>query len=62
MNDDDRYYTALTNSNGLKWITFESHPNEASADDSGFIAVGRSFKELKDAMEAAENLNRMFNI
>lgn len=55
--DREKYFVALTDSNGYHWVTFRAYPHEATADQTGFVAVGQSFETKAAAEEKAAELN-----
>lgn len=57
---NERFYVALTDNNGYEWIVFQSRPEQATADETGFVAVGNSFDTVEEAEDARKSLNLMF--
>ena len=53
----ERYFVALSDPNGFRWVTFLCDPAHVSADETGFITVGESFDNAADAQAKADALN-----
>lgn len=53
----EKFYIALTENNGYHWVTFQARPDQATAEQTGFLAVGLGF----DTQEEAEAIARMLN-
>lgn len=57
----EKYFTALSNGDGcgFQWVTFLSNPVNATADETGFLAIGQSFDNKTDAESVAKHLNEV---
>lgn len=55
--EKEKYYIALNETNGYRWTVFQSRPDQATAEQTGFVAVGEGFEKSDDAWEKVKILN-----
>lgn len=59
----EKYYVALSNINGYHWEIFQARPDQATAEQTGYVAVGEGYDTQAEALEMAHYLNAvMFNL
>lgn len=59
----EKYYVGLISNMGYEWQLFKVRPNQATAEETGYVAVTEGFEAHADAEELMNTLNyNMFQI
>lgn len=58
----EQVYVALSNTNGFKWVTFQAREQDATAEQTGYVAVTQGFGTAAEAEELAASLNAQFKL
>lgn len=59
----EKFFIGLTSNGGFHWEIFQARPDQATAEQTGYIAVGEGFENQDEATELRNYLNAvMFNL